>query len=141
MRAFSKSFLLGVLLSGIASTAIAGYPNTVDGSQSVCDPQAPRNCIRPVLTSVAGTQRGLSIAAATALTIPAGATMAAIQPQGTNNTAGVCLFWQDDGTDPTAVAGMALGANATLFYVVGALPIKLIAATGATCTATIAYYK
>lgn len=93
-----------------------------------------------LLTPVAGTQVALSIASATALTVPAGATVAVIQAQGTNNSSGVCLYWQDDGTSPTGSAGQQMAAGATLTYAVAGLPIKLIAATGATCTATISYY-
>ena len=91
--------------------------------------------------AVAGTQRALSIASATALTIPATATFAVIQAQGTNNTSGVCLYWQDDGTNPTNAAGQQMSAGQSLVYNVSTLPIKLIAASGATCTATISYYK
>ncbi len=93
------------------------------------------------LTIVAGTQRGLAIASATSLTVPATATTALIQAQGTNNSSGVCLYWQDDGTDPTASAGQQLAAGGSMYYHVASLPIKLFAATGATCVATISYYK
>lgn len=90
---------------------------------------------------VAGTQVGLVISAATAPTVPAGATTAIIQAQGTNAaTGGACLFWRDDGTNPTTSAGQVLVANAAI-TVSTAVPIKLIAAATATCTATISYYK
>lgn len=92
-------------------------------------------------TVVAGTQRGLAIASATALTIPATATAALISVAGTNNTSGVCAYWQDDGTNPTNAAGQPLAAGAYLVYNAVGLPIKLIAASGATCTANISYYK
>ncbi len=93
------------------------------------------------LAAVAGTQRGTSIASATALTIPATATVALIQAQGTNNSSGVCLYWQDDGTNPTASAGLQMPAGTTMFYKVSLLPAKFIAATGASCTLTASYYK
>lgn len=93
------------------------------------------------VTAVAGTQVGLSIATATALTVPAGAMLAIINAQGANNPSGICLYWRDDGTNPTNSAGQALSALATLNYKVAALPIKLIAASGATCTATISYFQ
>lgn len=92
------------------------------------------------LTPVAGTQTNLTISAATGLTVPAGATVALIQAQGTNNTSGQCLFWQDDGTAPTGSTGQALPAYQDFYYKATG-PIKLIAASGATCTATISYYK
>ena len=93
------------------------------------------------LTALAGTQTGLAISSATALTVPSGATKARIQAQGTNNTAGVCLYWRDDGTSPTGSAGYQMAAGMGMFYDVVSLPIKLIAATGASCTATILYYQ
>ncbi len=93
------------------------------------------------LTIVAGTQTGLAIASATSLTVPATATTALIQAQGANNSSGVCLYWRDDGTNPSGSAGQQLTAGGSIFYHVTSLPIKLFAATGATCTATISYYK
>ena len=93
------------------------------------------------LTIVAGTQTALTISSATALTVPATATTALVQAQGTNNTSGVCLYWRDDGTNPTGSVGQQMAAGATMFYHVTSLPIKMFAATGATCVATISYYK
>lgn len=92
-------------------------------------------------TALAGTQTNLSVATATAPTVPATATILVAQAQGTNNTSGVCLYWQDDGTNPTASAGQQMSASQTLSYIVTGLPIKFIAATGATCTVTLSYYK
>ena len=114
-----------------------------DGSLSVvtASPSGGTTVTPNPLTAVAGTQRGLSIAAATAPTIPATATYLLAQPQGTNNSSGVCLFWQDDGTDPTASAGQALSALQPLWRKVTSDGIKFIAATSATCTVTISYYK
>lgn len=94
------------------------------------------------LLPVTGTQRGLAISSATGLTVPTGAKAALIQAQGTNTTGGVCLFWQDDGTAPTGTAGQALAANTSIWVGASSIgKIELIAATGATCTATISYYK
>lgn len=106
------------------------YPLPVNGSASGAE-----------ITAVAGTQRALAISSATALTVPATATIALIQAQGSNNGSGVCLYWQDDGTVPTVSAGQILSAGTSMYYAVVGLPIKLIAATGATCTATISYFK
>lgn len=89
---------------------------------------------------VTGTQRGLSIASATGFTIPTGATVAVVQAQGTNNTGGQCLFWQDDGTNPTTTAGQAL-ANGQSVTVIASSGFKMIQANTATCTATVSYYK
>lgn len=92
------------------------------------------------LTPVAGAQRGVSIATSTGMTIPTGATTAIVQAQGTNTAGGICLFWQDDGTAPTGTAGQALAANNSI-TVPAIAAFKMIAATGATCTASISYYK
>lgn len=92
------------------------------------------------LTAVTGTQRGTAIAAATGMTIPATATVALVQFQGTNNASGQCAFWQDDGTNPTASAGQASPAY-TPIWIKASAAFKAIAATGATCTMTVSYYK
>ena len=94
-----------------------------------------------VPTPVAGTQRGLSIASATGFTVPAGATMVLVQAQGTNNGSGVCLYWQDDGTNPTNAAGQIMAAGQSMWYTAAGLAAKFIAASGATCTLTASYYK
>lgn len=57
-----------------------------------------------------GYQQITSLSAATALTVPAGATMALIAPL----TQGV--RWRDDGTNPTASVGMPVAAGSYLNY-------------------------
>lgn len=100
-------------------------------------PQGPAiNALLPV----AGAQVGVTISSATGMTIPTGATVALVQAQGTQTAAGVCLFWRDDGTDPSATAGQALGAAQSIWIKTSAA-FKMFAATGATCTASISYYK
>lgn len=106
---------------------------------ALADAQTVRTTILPART-VPGSQVNVTISAATGLTVPVGATYALIQAQGSNNTNGVCLFWRDDGTNPTNAAGQALAANQTLPYTVTGMPIKLIAASGATCTMSVSYY-
>lgn len=93
------------------------------------------------LLPVAGTQRGTSIATSTGMAIPSGATVALVQFQGTNNGSGVCAFWQDDGTAPTASAGIAAPAYLPPIWIKTSSAFKAIAATGATCTMTVSYYK
>jgi len=94
---------------------------------------------------VVGTQRGLSIATSTALTIPTGATIAMVQAQGTGATVGgQCAFFQDDGTAPTATAGQILVPNQTIVLSGTSLTaFRVIAASGvgASCTLTASYYK
>ncbi len=96
-------------------------------------------------TPVAGAQRGVAIATSTALTVPAGATIAVVQAQGTGATSGgQCAFWQDDGTAPTATAGQILVPNQTLTLSgVSLTAFRVIAASGAgaACTISASYYK
>lgn len=130
----------GMIIGGLnAGTCYYIVPNP-DGSLNV-KPDSGAASAPYSPTALAGTQRSLAIASATALTIPATATMALISVAGTNNTSGVCAYWQDDGTSPTNAAGQPLAAGAYLPYNAAGLPIKLIAASGATCTANISYYK
>lgn len=93
------------------------------------------------LTPLAATQTNVSIASATALTIPATATSVYITANGVNNSSGICLYWRDDGTAPTGTTGQSMSAAEALYYKVVGLPIQLIVATSATCTFSASYYK
>ncbi len=142
----------GLLLAGLSSPAAAQSSQglfwncgTSGGQPTYC----PVNNTYPLpvgptvnaLNPVAGTQRGTSIASSTGMTIPTGATVALVQFQGTNNAGGVCAFWQDDGTAPTASAGIAAPAYLPPIWIKASAAFKAIAATGATCTMTVSYYK
>lgn len=129
----------GMILGGAASSPCYYATVNSDGSLKVSASGGAPIPYNP--TALAGTQRGAAMATATALTIPATATAALISVAGTNNTAGICAYWQDDGTVPTVSAGNPLAAGQYLPYNAVGLPIKLIAATGATCTFNAAYYK
>lgn len=81
-----------------------------------------------------GYQQIANLSAATALTIPTGATLAFIQAEGQN------IRWRDDGTNPTATVGMLIYADSEPLYYTGTLAsLRLIQAT-ATATANISYY-
>lgn len=131
-----------VLAQSTAAQVTPGYLTTTG-----CTPATATPCFRqygqapPVGTtaSVGGTQTSVSVASATGLTIPTGATGVLVDVQGTNNTSGVCLYWRDDGTNPTASTGHALPTGA---YLVPPSPttIKFITATSATCSITVSYY-
>lgn len=56
-----------------------------------------------------------SLAAATALTVPAGAVLALIVPEGQN------VRWRDDLIDPTASVGQPLGVGEELQYTAAGL--------------------
>lgn len=140
------SFLLGLAparaqVGGLYWQCVAGDPTRLCPVSTVYPLPINASAAGASLTAVAGTQTGLAISSSTTLTVPTGATTALIQAQGTNNTAGVCLDWRDDGTAPTASTGQQMAAGASNLYKVANLPIALIAATGASCTATISYYK
>lgn len=62
----------------------------------------------------------VSTGAATGITPPDGALIAAIQPA-------VDIRWRDDGTDPTATTGMRAGAYSELTYDGNFLALRLIA--------------
>ena len=61
-------------------------------------------------TNCLGYQQITNLTAATALTVPPGATFALIIPDTQS------VRWRDDGTDPTAAIGMPLGPTGILEY-------------------------
>lgn len=80
-----------------------------------------------------GYQQITSLSSATALTVPAGATCAIIQPETKD------VRWRDDGTNPTASVGMLLAAGYETFYTGTLSTIKFIE-TAASAKLNIAYY-
>lgn len=141
-KLLSGLFALSLLfpIGAVAQTAAQvtpGYMTTIGcpGGLTACF--VPNN----PATSKVGQQTSVSLASATALTVPTGATLAVITVEGTNNGSGVCARWRDDGTAPTASAGNPLASLAVMSYQVTSLPIKLISATGATCSMDVSYYR
>ena len=61
-------------------------------------------------TTCLGYQQITSLTSSTALTVPAGASMAVIVPEGQ------ALRWRDDGVAPTATVGMPVYVGAVLNY-------------------------
>lgn len=89
--------------------------------------------MEPALVAL-GYQQIVGLAAATALTIPAGTSLAIITPETQ------AVRWRDDGTDPTASVGYPLAASAELQYSAAQLSrLKFIEQT-ATATLNICYY-
>lgn len=82
----------------------------------------------------AGFQSIASLAASTALTVPAGSTLALIQVE----TQGV--RYRDDGTAPTAAIGMLLNAGDTLEYTGDLSAIRFIEVL-ASAKLNVSYYK
>ena len=80
-----------------------------------------------------GYQQITSLAAATALTVPAGSAYAVI----TAETQAV--RWRDDGTNPTATVGMPLAAGASFNYYGALSAIKFIEQTSS-AKINIAYF-
>lgn len=80
-----------------------------------------------------GYEQIASLAAAAALTVPAGAVYAMIEAE-TND-----VRWRDDGTNPTATVGMKLLADSTIFYTGDLAAIRFIETT-ATAKLNVAYY-
>lgn len=81
-----------------------------------------------------GYQQLTSISSATALTVPAKATVAIIQPETKD------VRWRDDGTSPTAGIGIVIAAGDSLVYSGNLSAIKFIevAATG---KLNVSYYE
>lgn len=81
-----------------------------------------------------GYQQITSLAAATALTVPAGTAFALIVPETQ------AVRWRDDGTDPTSTVGMPLAAGTELQYDAMSLTrLKFIEQT-ASAKLNISYY-
>lgn len=85
-----------------------------------------------------------TLASATKLTVPLGASEALVIATGTNGSDGSCVHWNDDGTVPTSTSGMPLAAmaNPPFAYQAAALSTNLqfIQSSGATCTLDVTYY-
>lgn len=80
-----------------------------------------------------GYQQITSLSAATALTVPTGATMALIVPETQ------AVRWRDDGTNPTASVGMPVAVGESLNYDGDLSRIRFIQQT-ASATLNISYY-
>ncbi len=74
-------------------------------------------------TTCLGYQQITSLSSSTALTVPAGATLALIVPETQN------VRWRDDGVAPTASVGMLVPANSSMSYDGDLKAIRFIAAT------------
>ena len=74
-------------------------------------------------TTCLGYQQITSLSSSTALTVPAGATLALIVPEAQN------VRWRDDGVAPTASVGMLVPANSSMSYDGDLKAIRFIAAT------------
>lgn len=70
--------------------------------------------------TIKGYQQITSLAAATGLTVPSGATIAIIRPETQ------AVRWRDDGTSPTATVGQPLGTSDELYYDVNLAAIEFI---------------
>lgn len=80
-----------------------------------------------------GYQQITSLSAATALTIPTGATMALIIPETQ------AVRWRDDGTNPTASVGMPVAVGESLNYDGDLSRIRFIEQT-ASAKINVSYY-
>lgn len=97
---------------------------------------APASAIPPGWQPVSiGYQQLTSLAAATALTIPAGGAIEAFIV-----CSGQPVMWRDDGTDPTATIGMPLATGTGFPYFANLPKIKIIQTT-ASATCNITYYR
>lgn len=87
------------------------------------------------MTPAGAGQMALGIATSTALTVPAGSTMALIQVESND------ARWRDDGTAPTSSVGMKLYRDSTYLYTGDLSAVRFISESGAAATLNILYYK
>lgn len=80
-----------------------------------------------------GYEQITSLSAATALTVPGGATLAVITPESQS------VRWRDDGTNPTSSVGMPLTLLTTLSYDGNLKNIRFIQ-QAASATLNVCYY-
>lgn len=85
------------------------------------------------MTTPLGYQQITSLSAATALTVPAGATTAIIVAETQD------VRWRDDGTDPSATVGMILSKNVPTTFTGLINKLKFIE-TAASAKLNISYY-
>lgn len=81
-----------------------------------------------------GYQQITSLAAAQALTVPAGTSLALIVPQAQ------AVRWRDDGTDPTATVGQPLAVGAELRYDSSSISRFKVIEQAASAALNITYY-
>jgi hypothetical protein len=82
-----------------------------DGTVAAVDMTADGELLSaPGNLTALGYQQVTSLASASALTVPTGATVALIQAETQS------IRWRDDGTNPTTSVGMVLSAGETMFF-------------------------
>jgi hypothetical protein len=81
-----------------------------------------------------GYQQITSLVAATALTIPTGASFCMITPETQ------AVRWRDDGTDPTAAVGYPLAVGAELRFTAGQLTSLKFIEQAASAKINVCYY-
>lgn len=142
MKAFLRLLISAALLLAAGPVGAQSTANNVISghlSTKSC-PSGFTTCFRQQYVAIAGTQSAVDISSATAFTIPTGAVRAVVTFAGTNNGSGTCAFYRDDGTSPTGTTGIPVPAFQPFAYDILNLPLKAIAATGASCTMSVAYY-
>lgn len=133
IRVIMTLALLALAIPAHASTVIACQD--ANGSDWPASSQHPCPTADGLLTPVAGSQEALTVATATALTIPAGATIAWVTVEGQT------VRFRCDGTAPTASSGSLLAVGSrTEFRVNGITACKFIQTT-ATATLDVEYFS
>jgi hypothetical protein len=153
------ALIFALCLAGAASAqntaepVITGYLSTVDcpstaltpcfvqygagggGGGSVTQGTVPWVESPAALTPVATSQMGLTVATATALTVPATATTAVITVEGNS------VRYRDDGTAPTASVGTLIPVGAVMTLKLTSFTNAQFIQTAATANIDVAYYK
>lgn len=124
IRVFLTLALLALAIPAHAATVIACQD--AGGSSWSVSPQHPCPTADGLLTPVAGSQEALAVVTATALTIPAGATIAWVTVETQS------VRFRCDGTAPTASTGTLLAVGSrTEFRINGLAACKFIQTTSA----------
>jgi hypothetical protein len=131
--------LLTCALLALASPSYAATQalscQDVNGSDWPASPQHPCPTADGMLRPVAGSQEALGVVTATAMTIPAGATIASVTVEGQP------VRWRCDGTAPTASAGSLLAVGSVTVFRINGLSSCQFIQTAATATLDFEYFS
>lgn len=138
--------IVAVVLLSLSGQARAGEQSTacedVSGQPQTTSPQHPCAGGQGLLTSVTGSQYGLTLVTATTLTIPTYGTTHVPASIAVITVEGAPVRWTCDGvTTPTATVGMVMAAGTQqAVFVVNPLSACKFIQSGGTATIDVEYY-
>jgi len=123
----------GTIMFGLAADGSL-QPVAVDAAGAVKQSAAPAALTCLGYGQITATSAVKGLADVPTINIPAGATLAIIEPEGAD------ARYRDDGTNPSASVGMRLADGARLAYSGDLTALKFIAQSG-TAIYNVSYYK